>query len=92
MFILVCTWFVWLTSLPALFIWTSSNITSIVSITHTVNFSTQEVSRKWVALGSPGDNVCETVGRKNNCKLNFFSIYFVWNNKEIHLSFENSEK
>ena len=20
-------------------------------------------------------NVCETVGRKNNCKLNFFSIY-----------------
>ena len=33
-------------------------------------------------------NVCETVGRKNNCKLNFF----VRNNEEIHLSFKNSEK
>ena len=37
-------------------------------------------------------NVRETVGRKNNCKLNFFSMYFVRNNKEIHLSFKNSEK
>ena len=25
-------------------------------------------------------------------ELNFFSMYFVWNNKEIHLSFKNSEK
>ena len=32
-------------------------------------------------------NVRETVGRKNNCKLNFFSMYFVRNNEEIHLSF-----
>ena len=29
-------------------------------------------------------NVRETVGRKNNGKLNFFSMYFVQNNKEIH--------
>ena len=37
-------------------------------------------------------NVRETVGRKNNCKLNFFSMYFVRNNEEIHLSFKNIEK
>ena len=29
---------------------------------------------------------------KNNCKVNFFSVYFVWNNQELHLSFKNSEK
>ena len=48
MFILVCTWFVWFTSLRALFIWTSGNVTSIVLITHTVIFSKQEVSKRWV--------------------------------------------
>ena len=37
-------------------------------------------------------NFRETVGRKNNCNLNFFSMYFVRNNEEIHLSFKNSEK
>ena len=37
-------------------------------------------------------NVRETVGRKNNCKLNLFSMYFVQNNEEIHLFFKNSEK
>ena len=37
-------------------------------------------------------NVPETVGRKSNCKLNIFSMYFVRNNEEIHLSFKNSEK
>ena len=26
------------------------------------------------------------MGRKNNCQLNFFSMYFVRNNAEIHLS------
>ena len=36
--------------------------------------------------------VRETVGRKNNCKLNFFSMYFVRNNEEMHLSFKNSGK
>ena len=37
-------------------------------------------------------NVRETVGRESNCKLNFFSMYFVRKNEEIHLSFKNSEK
>ena len=37
-------------------------------------------------------NVHETMGRKSNCKLNFFSMYFVRNNEEIHLPFKNSEK
>ena len=32
-------------------------------------------------------NVCETVGRKNNCKVNFFSMYFVRTNEEIYLRF-----
>ena len=58
MFILVWTWFVGFTSLRTLFIWTSGNVTSIVSITHTVIFSKQEVSRRWVARGSPGENKC----------------------------------
>ena len=35
-------------------------------------------------------NVNETMGRKNNCELNFFSMYFVGNNEEIHFSFKNS--
>ena len=35
--------------------------------------------------------VHETLGRKNNCQLNFFSMYFVQYNEEIHLSFKNSE-
>ena len=58
MFIMVCNWFVRFTSLRALFIWTSGNVTSIVSITHTVIFSKQEVSRRRVARGSPGENKC----------------------------------
>ena len=59
MFILVCIWFVWFTSLRAsLFIWTSGNITSIVSITHTVIFSEQEVSRRRVVHGSARENKC----------------------------------
>ena len=37
-------------------------------------------------------NVRETAGRKNNCKVNLFSMYFVRTKEEIHLSFENSEK
>ena len=58
MFILVCTWFARFTSLRALFIWTSGNVTSIASITHTVIFSKQEVSRRQVAHVSPGENKC----------------------------------
>ena len=37
-------------------------------------------------------NVHETVRRKNNCKVNFFSMYFVQTKEEIHLSIKNSEK
>ena len=37
-------------------------------------------------------NARKTVGRKLNCKLNFFPMYFVRNNEEVHLSFKNSEK
>ena len=37
-------------------------------------------------------NVRETVGRKSNCKVNFFSMYFVWTSEEIHVFFKNSEK
>ena len=58
MFILICTWFVRFTSLRALCIWTSGNATSIVSITHTVVFSNQDVWRRRVARGSPGENKC----------------------------------
>ena len=36
-------------------------------------------------------DVHKTMGRKNNCKLNILSMYFVQNNKEIHFSFKNSE-
>ena len=35
-------------------------------------------------------NVRETVERKNNCKLNFFSMYCVGNNEEIRLPFKDS--
>ena len=58
MFFLVFNWFVRFTSLRALFIWTSVNVTSIVSITHTVIFSNQEVSRRRVACDSPEENKC----------------------------------
>ena len=58
MFTLVCTWFVWFISLHALFIWTSGNVMSIVSITHTVILSKQEVSRRRVAHGSLEGNKC----------------------------------
>ena len=37
-------------------------------------------------------NVAEIVGRKNNCEVNFFSMYFIRTKEEIHLSFKNSEK
>ena len=37
-------------------------------------------------------NVRETGGRKNNCRVNFLSMYFIRTNEEIHLSFKNSEK
>ena len=89
MFILVYTWFVRFTSVRALFIWTSGNVTGIILITHTVIFSNQEVSRRRVARGSPGENKCSlNSGTKKNCMLNFFSMYFVRKNEKIHLTFK----
>ena len=79
MFIFVCAWFVQCTALRASFIWASGNITSIASITHTVIFSKWEVSRRRVVRGWPVENNVrgETVGRKNNRNVNFFSMSFV---------------
>ena len=37
-------------------------------------------------------NVHETTRSKNNCNINFFSMYFVRNHEEIHFPFKNSEK
>ena len=66
---------------------------SIVSITHANHFSKQGVLRRRPARGSPDESECPwNDGKKNNRKLNFFSMYFVRNNKEIHLSFKKSEK
>ena len=36
-------------------------------------------------------NVHQTMGRRNNCELNFFSMYLVQNNEQIHFYSENSE-
>ena len=88
-FCLVC----WFTSLRDFFIWENVYVTSIVSITYTVTFQNkkfQEEEQRVVAQARV--NVHETIGRKNNCKLHFFSIYFVRINEEIHFSFKNSEK
>ena len=95
-FILICTWFVGLLHF-ALFIWTSSNLTSIVLITYAVIFSKQEVSRRRVVHGSAEEYKClwnsrKTVKLKSNCKLNFFSKYFVLNNQENIILLKNSEK
>ena len=92
MFILVCTLDLFGS---LLFMFYSSGTswtwpTSIVSITHTVIFSTQEVSRQ-VARGSPGKTKCSWNSGKKK-QLNYFSMYFVRNNEEIHLSFKNSKK
>ena len=46
----------------------------------------------WRMIAQKRINVRGTVGRKNKHKLNFFSMYFVRTNEEIHLSFKNSEK
>ena len=44
-----------------------------------------------VGRGSPGENKCSlNSGKKKNCKLNFFSMYFVRKNEKIHSSFKNS--
>ena len=83
----------WFTSLRALFLWTSGNVTSIVSITHTVIFSKQEVLRRRAARGSSWENKCSwNNGKIEQLKLNFFSKYVVRNNEKEHCSFKNSDK
>ena len=66
---------------------------SIVSVTHAVHFSNQEALRSGQPVVAQARvNGYETMGRKNNCKLNLLSMYLVRNNEEIHLSFKNKEK
>ena len=66
---------------------------SMFSITHAVLFSKQEVlTRGQQVVAQARLKVHEMIGRKNNCKLNFFSMYFVRNKEEIHFCFKNSEK
>ena len=70
MFILVCTWFVWFTSLCDVFIWENAYVMSIVSITHVVHFSNEKVSRRrWGARGSSSESECSwNDGKKSNRK------------------------
>ena len=66
---------------------------SMFSITHAVLFSKQEVlTRGQRVVAQARLKVHEMIGRKNNCKLNLFSMYFVRNKEEIHFCFKNSEK
>ena len=92
MFILVCAWFVG--SLHLVIISSGKISTSwAVLITHTVTFSKQEVLKgRQCMVAQARINVQQAMGRRNNCKLKFFSMYFIQNNKEIHFYFKNSEK
>ena len=51
---------------------------------------TSEESQESQGSGIGENDVRETVGRRNNRKLNLFSMHFVRNNEEIHLPFKNS--
>ena len=65
---------------------------SSVSITHTIFFfktRSSEGGQHMVAQARM--NVHQTMGRRNNYELNFFSMYFDRNNEETHY-FKNSEK
>ena len=93
MFILVCVWFV----ASLLFvIFSSGKMSASRALSRLYiqlffqNKKFQEGGQRVVAQARM--NVHETMGRKNNCKLNFFSMYFVQNNEEIHFTFKNSEK
>ena len=90
MFSLVCAWFV--SSLLFLIFHLGKCLHHEHCLNYTYSyFFKQEVLRRQVVHGSSRVNIHETMRRKNNCKLNFFSIFFVWNNKEIHFYFKNSE-
>ena len=64
MFILVCTWFVWFTSLRDFFIWENVYVMTIVLITHAVHFSNQEVLRRWGVRGSSSESECSWNDKK----------------------------
>ena len=90
MFSLVCAWFV--SSLLLLIFHLGKCLHHEHCLDYTYSyFFKQEVLRRQVVHGSSRVNIHETMRRKNKCKLNFFSIFFVWNNEEIHFSFKNSE-
>ena len=85
MLMLVCTGFVWFTSVRALF-WTSGNGLSIVSIKHILLFFLNKNLQGRVALvAQERINVCETVGRKSNCKISFQCTSFELTKKHICL-------
>ena len=78
---------------------------SIVLVTHAVPFSKQENLRSRAACISSSESECSqnggssseskcswNDGKKNNSKLNFFLMYFVQSNEEIHFSYKDSEK
>ena len=70
-------WFVRFTSLRALFIWADGNVTSSLDYTQLFFLiKTFQGGGQHVAA-QERINVRKTAGRKNNCKLNFFSMYFV---------------
>ena len=72
MFILVCTWFVRFTSLRDFFIWENVYVMSIVSITHAVHFSNQEVLRRRGARGSSSESECSwNDGKKKQLYVKF---------------------
>ena len=93
MFILVCAWFVG----SLLFvIFSSGKMSTSRALSRLYvqlffeNEKFEEGGQRVVAQARM--NAHETIRRKNNCKLNFFSMYFVRNNEEIHFNFKNSEK
>ena len=78
---LVC----WFTFLRDFFFWENVYVMSLVSITHAVHFSKQEVLKRRAVRGSSSKSECSwNDGKKKQLKLDFFSMYFVRNNKEIH--------
>ena len=55
-------------------------------------FSKHEVLRRRAARGSSSESECSwNDGKKKQLKLNFCSMYFVWNNEEIHFSLKKAD-
>ena len=74
------------------FIWKNVSVINIVSTTHAVLFSKQEVLKRRTACGSSSESECSWNDRKKKqLEVCFSSMYFVRSNKEIRFSFKNSE-